>query len=99
MSNYGREPAMGFLLGVVAGGVAALLLAPNSGRETRRKIRTGAYELKDTVGAKAHRIADATHAGVDSVTDAAKSQIGAVRGAVSEGRDAYRRELAGKASE
>jgi gas vesicle protein len=38
---------VGFLVGAVAGGVAALLLAPQSGEETRTMIRDKSIELRD----------------------------------------------------
>jgi gas vesicle protein len=38
---------MGFLVGAVAGGIAALLMAPQSGEETRAMIRDKSIELRD----------------------------------------------------
>jgi len=38
---------MGFIIGGLAGAVAALLLAPQSGEETRNVIKTKSIELKD----------------------------------------------------
>jgi len=38
---------MGFIIGGLAGAVAALLLAPQSGEETRSVIKTKSIELKD----------------------------------------------------
>lgn len=37
----------GMLIGGLAGGVAMLLLAPQSGRDTRRQIREKSIELRD----------------------------------------------------
>lgn len=93
MANNGRETVLAFLLGAVAGGVTALLLAPDRGSETRRRLRTGARDLKDTASEKGRRLVDATQAGVDHVTESTRAQLGAVRGAVAEGREAYRREV------
>lgn len=90
---YGRGTALTFLAGVVAGGVTALLLAPDKGTETRRKIRGGAREFKDEVETKAHDLKQAAQSRIDQVADAARSQAGAVRGAVAEGAQAYRREV------
>ena len=98
MSSLGRETSLALLLGLLAGGVTALLLAPDSGRETRRKIRTGARDLEETAGTKTRELADAAHAGVDHIADAARSQVGAVRGAVAEGREAYRQGIAAQES-
>jgi len=44
---------LGLLLGAVVGASAALLLAPASGEQTRRKIRRGATRLYDQSGALA----------------------------------------------
>jgi gas vesicle protein len=38
---------VGFLVGAVAGGVTALLMAPQSGEETRTMIRDKSIELRD----------------------------------------------------
>jgi gas vesicle protein len=38
---------VGFLVGAVAGGVTALLMAPQSGEETRTLIRDKSIELRD----------------------------------------------------
>ena len=88
-----RNELLAFLLGAVAGGVTALLLAPGEGGETRRRLREGARDLKDTAGVKARHIVDATHAGVEHVAESARTQLGAVKDAVAEGRQAYRREV------
>jgi gas vesicle protein len=104
MANHGRETALAFLLGVVAGGVTAILLAPDRGSETRRRLREGARDLyrkgeemageaKGTVEERAHSLADAARHRVDQLSSAARSQAAAVKGAVAEGRDAYKREL------
>ncbi|MCE5195442.1 MAG: YtxH domain-containing protein [Nitrospiraceae bacterium] len=50
-SGYGAGSVfLSFLLGGIVGAGAALLLAPQSGRETRQKIREFADEIKDKVG-------------------------------------------------
>lgn len=104
MSNDSKDTALAFLLGVVAGGVTALLLAPDRGTETRRKLREGArdlyqrggervHEAKESLGERAHDLAGAAKSRVDHLTQTAKSQAGAVREAVAEGKEAYRREV------
>lgn len=104
MSHDSRDTALAFLLGVVAGGVTALLLAPDRGSETRRKLREGARDLyerggerineaKGSLGERAHGLADSARSRVDHLTHVAKSQASAVREAVAEGKDAYRREV------
>ncbi len=88
-----RDTVLAFVVGMAAGGILALLLAPASGRETRRKIRettTDAYRrsreslerVGEQVGLRAHH-----------VTEGARHQMDAVKEAVAEGKDAYRREM------
>ncbi|MDF1580193.1 MAG: YtxH domain-containing protein [Desulfuromonadales bacterium] len=44
--NHGGASLLAFLAGAAVGGVAALLLAPRSGAETRQKVLDAAEELK-----------------------------------------------------
>lgn len=46
---------VGFIVGGVTGAIAALLLAPQTGEETRAVIRDRSIELKDTVAAEAEK--------------------------------------------
>jgi gas vesicle protein len=48
---------VGFVVGGVAGAVAALLLAPQSGEETRTLIRDKSIELRDAAAQQADVIA------------------------------------------
>jgi len=48
---------IGFIVGGVAGAVAALLLAPQSGEETRTLIRDKSIELRDKAAKQAEIIA------------------------------------------
>lgn len=43
----GWEFIAGFLIGAIAGGVAALLLAPQSGEDTRKLLQQKGIEIKD----------------------------------------------------
>jgi len=70
---------LGFLVGAVAGGVAALLFAPGSGSETRQKIadglsRTGAKLQDEYENAKGY----------------AKNQREALKEGLQEGKEAYK---------
>lgn len=47
MSSERDSSTMSFLLGAAVGGIAALLLAPRSGKETRRRLREEAEALQD----------------------------------------------------
>jgi gas vesicle protein len=48
---------IGFVVGGVAGAVAALLLAPQSGEETRALIKDKSIELRDKAAQQAEEIA------------------------------------------
>jgi gas vesicle protein len=45
--SYGGDFAAGFIIGTLIGAAAALLLAPQSGEETRTMIREKGIELQD----------------------------------------------------
>ena len=45
-NNFGSF-VMGFTVGALAGAIASLLLAPQTGEETRQVIKEKAFELKD----------------------------------------------------
>ena len=92
MSNN-NDTVLAFFIGAVAGAVTALLLAPQSGQETRQALRRGAGDLqhrgtdmfgnaKETVARKAHE-----------VTDGARTRVDAVKEAANEAKAAYRREM------
>jgi len=49
----------GFILGAITGALAALLLAPRSGRETRAQV----YGAKDNLGGQTDRLKGALDAG------------------------------------
>ncbi len=71
-----------FLLGAVAGSVAALLLAPASGAETRKKLADGLRKAKD-------KAID----GLESAKEYAATHKDAIKEAYSEGKEAYQRSL------
>jgi gas vesicle protein len=83
-----------FVLGGIVGAGVALLLAPQSGTETRRKIE----ELTDDVKEKAADYADIAKEKVVSTVDKAKELYKekkvAVSAAVEAGKEAYEKEVA-----
>ena len=60
----GGQILAGVLLGAAAGATAALLLAPNSGSETRRRIRSLASDSKDRAGRLPAALSQAKQAAV-----------------------------------
>lgn len=79
MNNNTRgSTAVAFLLGAVAGGITALLLAPQSGADTRRRLKRGAHDLRETGGRMAHEMG-------------ARAEL--AKGAMSEAKHTYRDEL------
>jgi len=89
-NNYGNGAALAggsllsFLFGAVVGAGVALLMAPATGDETRRKLSDAAkgvtQKLGDTVG---------------SAKDEIKGRADDVRSAVNAGKDAYSRSRMG----
>lgn len=58
MADNTGDFVLGFLIGVAAGAVAALLLAPNSGEETLRQLQEKGIELKAQVQTQAEQLAE-----------------------------------------
>ncbi|GAB4126015.1 MAG: hypothetical protein OHK0045_10790 [Raineya sp.] len=54
MSN-GQKILFSFLAGAAAGVVAGLLIAPDSGKEIRKKIAKKAANIKDTLESRIHK--------------------------------------------
>jgi gas vesicle protein len=95
--GYGSGSVLlAFILGGLVGAGIALLVAPQSGIETRRKIK----EFADEATEKATGFAESTREKVSSKIDTAKSmyeeQKAAVAAAVDAGKQAYQRESASK---
>ena len=80
-----KEPSnvlVAFLVGAVAGSVAALLLAPASGAETRKKLAEGLRKAKD-------KALD----GLENAKEYAQTHKDALKEAYQEGKDAYQKSL------
>ena len=99
-----ENTTLAFVAGALMGGVAALLLAPQSGRETREQVQgtardaidQGREKIGDAADNVAHRARSARDTVSDSaskVSDTAQDQVDAVREAVDAGRQAYSEEL------
>jgi gas vesicle protein len=88
-----NQDVLAFAVGAVVGAVAALLLAPEKGEVTRKRLKVGATDLykksehlvkeaRETVQGKAHELGGTV-----------KHRVDAMREAVEEGKDVYHREL------
>jgi len=69
-SNIGTAITF-FLIGLGAGALAGLLLAPKSGKQLRRDLQHGLEDAKDTVGDWAEDAKDRVREAGDRVRDAA----------------------------
>ncbi len=67
---------VGLLVGALSGAIAALLLAPQSGAETRTLIKDKSIELRD----KAQQTAEQARVKGDEVYRQLKDQVQSVRG-------------------
>jgi len=81
---------IGFVVGGVAGAVAALLLAPQSGEETRTLIKDKSIELRDqaalqaeAISVKAEKVANDVQARGKEFVDSAKKAVAKKRPAES----------------
>ena len=63
------------LIGLGAGALAALMLAPKSGKQFRRDLKKGYDDAKDTVGEWADEAKDRTRDARDRVRDVAKRGV------------------------
>ena len=73
--NGGGSFFLGFLVGVMAGAAAALLLTPQSGEDLRRTIEQKGVELKD----EATRLAGDAKSQAQRLADDAKGQVAYVQ--------------------
>jgi gas vesicle protein len=72
--NFGAF-LMGFVVGGMAGAVAALLLAPQSGEETRSMIKDKSIELRDKASEQADLIAKKATEQADLFSKKASEQV------------------------
>jgi gas vesicle protein len=85
MSDNRTDALMAFLLGAAVGAGVALLLAPQSGEETRKKLTETARKLGDDLDDK-----------VRSAKEEVKHRAGDVKTAIGAGREAYARSRTGE---
>jgi len=85
MSDNRTDALMAFLLGAAVGAGVALLLAPQSGEETRRRLGETARKLGDDLDDK-----------VRSAREEVKHRAGDIKAAIGAGREAYGRARTGE---
>jgi gas vesicle protein len=81
-TNMGNGAAMGFICGALLGVGVALLMAPASGSETRRKLGETARRLRREVPEKARGLANQARSTLGAVQEG-------VRQGIHEGRSTY----------
>ena len=84
---------LAFVVGAAAGAVTALLLAPDKGSETRKKLRKGIDDLQEKGVRYLESAGDELRGRVHDLSTAAKTQTRAVGEAVVEARKVYQREM------
>ena len=94
MSEEARpaEKALYFVLGAFVGAVAAILLAPRSGEETRRLITERARGGADYLSSRGKEFADRASGFVERGKEAVQHQRDQLSAALEAGKQAYRDE-------
>jgi gas vesicle protein len=95
MSDNRTDALTAFLLGAVVGAGVALLLAPQTGEETRKKLGDTARGLREGLDDKLKTVRDDLDDKLKTVRDEVKSRASDVKTAVGAGRDAYARARTG----
>ncbi len=81
-----------FLLGGIVGAGLALLLAPQSGAETRKKIRDFADDVKDKTTDYVEKTRDKISSYVDEGKGFYEQKKSIVKSAIEAGKEAYEKE-------
>jgi gas vesicle protein len=68
-------PAGAFLLGAVTGGIAAILLAPYAGEETRDRLKSGFVNGKATAKRRSQELASTIVDRGEHLVDAGKKKV------------------------
>jgi len=88
--NRDNGALLGFLLGAAVGAGVALLMAPTSGEETRRRIGESASRLKSTAG---NRLSELKDTAGNRLSEFKDKMVERGKDAIHAGRDAYDREM------
>jgi gas vesicle protein len=83
---------LAFVLGGIVGAGIALLMAPQSGRETREKIKEFADETRKKAGDYAGQVKDKVSSAVESGKHFVEEKKSLISTAIDAGKDAYSKE-------
>jgi gas vesicle protein len=83
---------LSFLLGGVVGAALALLLAPQSGRETRTRIREFTEDMKEQAKDYAEDVKDKVTSSIEKGKGLYEEKKSAITKAVDAGKEAYEKE-------
>lgn len=83
---------LAFLSGAALGAIAALLLAPQSGRESRERLRGYARQAEDNLRELAGRAGEALEEVIDEGKEYVEAKKSVLREAFEAGREAMKRE-------
>jgi len=75
-----------FVAGTAVGAVAALLMAPATGRDSREYVRRRSREVADDVSAQADKLASAVKWGQDQATSAMHGAVDSAKAAYSKAK-------------
>lgn len=84
---------LAFLLGGLVGAGLSLLLAPQSGQETRKRIRELGDEVKERASDYATQAKDKVVTGVEKAKEMYEERKTALTAAVEAGKEAYEKEV------
>ena len=93
--DRGVSPAavlLAFLSGAALGAVAALLLAPQSGRESREQLRSYAKRTEETLRDLAEKAGETFEEAVEKGRDFVETKKSILKEAFEAGREAMKRE-------
>jgi gas vesicle protein len=83
---------LSFLLGGLVGAGFALLMAPQSGRETRQKIKDLTDDVKEKAMGYAGEVKDKVTTGIDKGRDLYEEKKSIITTAIEAGKEAYTKE-------